>query len=177
MDFLNLHISAMKRIYNVLGVPTPLIFDDAAKFANFSEAKLALYDNTVIPLTKLIYSELTDFLMPRYPGSEDLILSFNEGDIPALQSRHTENLERKQKLGIYTINELRALDGAGALSGDGVNQVYLPATMLPVGEDDSEKQSTKDYFTSTAGLLSKQDRAESISTSVLEQLKHKYLDD
>lgn len=155
-DFFQLKQEVTNSIYNNLRIPLPLISTENTSLANMLEAKELLYDNAVIPLTKLIYSQINDFLMKRYDSTGNLTLTFDIGQITALQPRHNRNLQLKSQLNIYTANELRQFDNAPDLSGDGANQLFLSAGLIPVAgqgidtsiPDDSnpESSSNKDFI-------------------------------
>lgn len=133
MDYVEMRNQVTMSIYNALKIPLPLISPDHSTMANLEASRLMLYDNAVIPLTKRLLAELTNFLMPRYKNSEDIILAFNEKDIPALEPRRNEQAQIKSKLNIFTKNEIRKDYGVEPLSGG--NQVYEPSNNLPVATD------------------------------------------
>lgn len=140
MDFLNLKKEATYAIYNALGVPLPLVSPDQMTYANLEEANLRLYNSAVIPTAKKIYIELNNFLMHRYPDSENLEFIFDPRDIPALEPVKSRMLKEKQSLGIYTINELRIQAGESPV--DGANGIYIPSNVYPVGSTAEPKQQS-----------------------------------
>lgn len=133
MDFNNLTRRVLERIFNTYKIPLPLISPDQMTLSNFETAKLSLYENSVIPLARRLYDELNCFLMPRYQNSQNLELTFDIGDITALQPKIVERMERLSKTNTLTINELRAMIGKENLE-DG-DQVFLPANLLPAFGD------------------------------------------
>ena len=63
MDFTSLKHMSAKDIALVFGVPSQIIgIPDSQTYSNFSEAKLALYNETIIPLShfKVVYDVMTD---------------------------------------------------------------------------------------------------------------------
>lgn len=133
MDFHTLKKMVVESIYNQYKIPLPLVLADTMTLSNFDSAKLALYDNTVIPLAKFIYSDLTQFMLRRYPNSEDLILSYDPHDIPALELRRVDSVEKLTKMGIFTTNELRTKLGYEAVEGG--DDILRPANLLPTMND------------------------------------------
>ena len=140
MDFRNLLKDNEIRIYNNLKVPLPLVSNDASTFNNYEEAQLKLWDNAALPLAKTMFQELTAFLVPRFK-LENKIITYNKNDIEDLKVRRNKELERKQKSGYYTRNELRAEEGLEALKGDGGNAIYQPMNLVPVAFDANTKSN------------------------------------
>jgi HK97 family phage portal protein len=143
MDFLNLKRELKFDIYNKLGIPLSLISTDHSTMNNLEQSMLRFYNDAVIPTASRIFAELTLLLMPRY-GSENLEITFNPLEIPALEQYRITVIKTKKEIGIYTLNELRALDGLDPV--DGGDYVYSPANQIPIGGDintepnDDEKQ-------------------------------------
>lgn len=132
MDFKDLMKEKEKTIYTRLKIPLPLVSTENQKFDNMFQAKLGLYDNTVIPLIEKIFKELDLFLMPRYNmNPNDFMLWFNIFDVQVLKERELLNIERLAKLNILTINELRALYAREKISGGDI--LYQPLNLVPLG--------------------------------------------
>ena len=134
MEFKDLQEAMLSRISTVYGIPLALLLDKSMTLNNLETSMLQLFDNAVIPLTNYLYAEMTQFILRRYPDSEDLEFRFNEGDITALRVRIIETAERQNKLGVNTIDEIRTLIGDEALATGG-DVVLVPSTMIPVGDD------------------------------------------
>jgi HK97 family phage portal protein len=133
MDFLALKKEVTAMIYNTLRIPLPLITSDNMTYSNFENATLKLYDNAVIPLAKRLFSELSYFLLPRYPNTENLILAFDEGEVLALEPRRNEQLKVLKEVGIFTLNEMR--NKVGALPLDGGDVIYGSGMGMPIATD------------------------------------------
>jgi len=133
MDYSIMKKQVTEAIYNALDIPLPIISADHMTLANFEGAKVFLYQNAVIPLAKRLFEELTNFLMPRYKNSENMIFTFNEEDIPALEPKRNEQTNLMKEAGIFTINELRRRYAAEPVEGG--NSVYGQATMFPLAND------------------------------------------
>ena len=134
MDFLELKKGVTETIYNVFRIPLPLISADTMTLSNFETSKLSLYDSAVLPLTSFLYQELTEFLMPKYKGSDNLCLAYDPRDISALAPRHTEQIANVKNLDVLTINEIRELIQYPNLS-DGANDLLRPSNLLPVATE------------------------------------------
>jgi len=143
MDYVQLKKQVTNAIYNALKIPLPLVSPDHMTLANMETAKFLLYDNAVLPIARRIFEELTNFLMPRYGDSEGrYILTFQEDNIPALQTRRNEQLKLKIQSGLFTRNELRADCGSEPL--DGGNSIYGAAMQVPVAKDTSGRFPVED---------------------------------
>lgn len=134
MEFKDLQEAMLSRISTVYGIPLALLLDKSMTLNNLETSMLQLFDNAVIPLTNYLYAEMTQFLLRRYPDSENLEFRFNEGDITALRVRIIETAERQSKIGVNTIDEIRTLIGDEALAVGG-DVVLVPANMIPAGSD------------------------------------------
>lgn len=133
MDFMALKTNVTNMIYTQLKIPLPLINPEHMTLANMESAILSLYDNSVIPLIRKIYHELSLFLIPRYDDLKGYILNYSQEEITALQPRRTDNLQKMAALNILTINELRAQTGYESIEGGDV--VYINSSLVPAGTD------------------------------------------
>jgi|TARA_R100000479_G_scaffold29002_1_gene11584 HK97 family phage portal protein len=135
MDFLNLkHLSATE-IAMCFGVPSQLVgVPDAQTYANVAEARLALYEETIIPYLQKISSDLNEWLVPMF--GDRLSLEFDIDSIPALSERRKkiyENVTSAVREGIMTRNEARERIGLEPVEGgDGL---YIASNLFPLGDD------------------------------------------
>ncbi len=141
MDFVALKDNVETAIYNALHIPLPFVKSETMTLANMETAKLTLYDNAVLPLTKRIFEELTLMLMYRYKNSEDLELSFIPQSIPALESRRIAQLKEQSEINVMGINEMRNI--LGLVDADDGSDIYRPATAIPVAKVPPKAPSSK----------------------------------
>lgn len=139
MDFLKLKENVTHAIYNELKIPLPLISAEQMTFNNSETARLGLYDNAVMPWANKIFTDLTSFLMPRYPNSENLVITYDKDSISALQTRRTEELERLNNLNVMTANEVRARINLDKLEGG--ENLYQPQSQIAFAGPNIEEQS------------------------------------
>lgn len=132
MDFVALKNNVETAIYNLLRIPLPLVKAEQMTLANMGIAKLNLYHNAVLPLTKRIFEELSLMLLYRYENSENLSITFRQQDIPALQAGIIEQLSQLSTLNILTINEMRSIVGYESITGG--DSIYRQASDIPVAE-------------------------------------------
>ena len=109
MDFQALKNSAAREIALAFGVPPMLLgIPGDNTYANYREANLAFWRQTVLPLVKKTASAITGWLAPYYPGAA---LSCDPGGIEALASERDAQWERVSKADFLTDNEKRGLLG------------------------------------------------------------------
>jgi HK97 family phage portal protein len=112
MDFLNTMKETAKYVASALGVPLPLIDNDASTFNNLEQAKERLYTDTVIPLMRELLSELNNWLLPRF--GDGLELRIDMDAIPALEALRERMFNRAVTAydkGVLTREEARELMG------------------------------------------------------------------
>ena len=89
MDFLQLKNMSARDIAMCFGVPSQLIgIPDAQTYSNIQEARLALYEETIIPLIKRVESDLNEYLSPLY--GESINLRYDIDSIPAMATFENE---------------------------------------------------------------------------------------
>lgn len=135
MDFLNLKHMSATDIAMCFGVPSQLVgVPDAQTYSNVAEARLALYEETIIPHLSKIASDLNEWLVPMF--DERLTLEFDVDSIPALSERRRkiyENVTSAVREGIMTRNEARERIGLEPIEGgDGL---YISANLFPISDD------------------------------------------
>ena len=144
MDFIQLKNMSAKDIALIFGVPSQLIgIPDAQTYSNFAEAKLALYNETIIPLLDRIQSDLNEWLIPRF--GEDLEMRYNIDSIPAMAEQRTrvfESVTQGVQNGILTRNEAREQLGYEKIPG--ADSLLVPATLMPLNVAGNEAQPSVD---------------------------------
>lgn len=112
MDFLNTMQETAKYVASALGVPLPLIDNDASTFNNMEQAKERLYTDTVIPILNELIQGLNNWLLPRYGDGLELRLDLDS--IPALEGLRERMFQRAvtaYREGVLSLQEARALMG------------------------------------------------------------------
>ena len=152
MDFSVLKKMSAIDIALCFGVPAQLVgIPDAQTYNNMPEARLALYEETIIPILRRIQSDLNEWLTPQF--ADDLKLEYDIDSIPAMaesRKRVFESVVQGVNAGILTRNEARAKLGIDPIKGG--DTLFVPATFMPIdlmGQsiDDDEKslEITDDY--------------------------------
>lgn len=176
MDFLELKNMSARDIALCFGVPSQLVgVPDAQTYANVQEARLALYEDTIVPLMMRMQSDLNEWLSPSY--GDNIEIRYDIDSIPAMAERRRriyDNVINAVREGIISRNEARQRLGLDDISGG--DDVYIAANLFPLGapntedadeEDakgiyDSKSEVERDVFTTEAEA---QERAEAIGCS------------
>jgi len=148
MDYVKAKDTSARDIALALGVP-PMILGIPGDntYANMKEARLALWEQTILPLLYKIISELNNWLVPQF--GEGIMLGINEDAIPALAPRREMMWNRLENADFLTPNEKREAVGYTNIGTIG-DQVLVPATMLPLGfavEEEDGDETEKSFAT------------------------------
>ena len=126
------------------GVPSQLVgVPDAQTYANVAEARLALYEETIIPFLRKVESDINEWLAPLF--GDNLEFSYDVGVIPALSERRRriyENVTQAVTAGIMTRNEAREMLGYSPV--DGGDDIYISATLFPLGSESAPEPIPED---------------------------------
>ena len=137
MDFLNAKLQSARDVAAAFGVPPMLVgVPGDSTYANYREARLALWEETILPLLDFIADQLNHWLSPRF--GDHLKLAYDKDEISALSPRREEAWARVQGAEFLTLNEKRAAVGYAPLDGGD----DLPALIAPAGalEEDPEEE-------------------------------------
>jgi len=135
MDYGNLETLASNAIYLRYKIPLPLVTTKASTFNNVATGVGSFYDGAVLPTADLLFSGLTNFLMPRFNLDPNTTrLTYNPESIGPLKRRKIEEVEVRKKIGVETTNELRSLL-PGREPIDGGNILYQNQNLIPAGTD------------------------------------------
>lgn len=114
MDWLAGKDVSAREIALAFHVPPQLVgIQGSLTFANFEQARLALFDDAVLPLLGRIRDALNNWLAPRF--GEGLTLDYDTDSIEALAPRRAETWTRLNSASFMTVNEKRQALGLGPL--------------------------------------------------------------
>ena len=113
MEFVEAQRLTKEEICGALGVPPVLLGDlRYSTFSNYQLAKTSFWDETLIPEMQSLEAEITETLLPQFPG--DFLVKFDLTEVSSLREDANATARRHQQLvsaGIITINEARQREG------------------------------------------------------------------
>ncbi len=113
MDFLNIKNSSARDIALAFGVPPQLLgIPGDNTYSNLAEARVALWEQTIIPLAQHVYDQLQHWLNPRF-GS-DIHLKLDMDSIPALAPKREAKWRQVNEATFLSDAEKRTMLGLGA---------------------------------------------------------------
>jgi HK97 family phage portal protein len=118
MDFIESKNSAARDIALAFGVPPQLLgIPGDNTYSNMQEARLGLWEETILPMLDHIKDALNNWLIPMY--ANDLELAYNKDAISVLASRRETTWQRVENSSFMTINEKRSAVGLSPIdNGD-----------------------------------------------------------
>ena len=122
--------SSARDISLALGVP-PLLLNipGDSTYSNYKEARLAFYEETVIPLATRLRDELNEWLGPMFGAA----LEIDVDQIPAVAEKRSVMWDMADRATDLTINERRAMKGYPPV--DGGDEVYISTGAVPLSFD------------------------------------------
>lgn len=116
IEFLDARHAAARDIALAFGVPPQLLgIPGDNTYANYQEARLAFWEETVIPLLCHLRDELNAWLVPQF--GDGAPLAFDLDGIPALALRRERVWARLQAAQFLTLNEKRRAVGLPDIGG------------------------------------------------------------
>lgn len=129
MDWLAGKDVSAREIALAFHVPPQLVgIEGSLTFANFEQARLALYDDAVLPLLDAFKDELNRWLVPQF--GDNLCLEYDADEIPALEPRRREKWETVKTADFLTVNEKRMAVGYEPI--DGGDMLLVNAGSIPL---------------------------------------------
>ena len=112
MDFIQVKNSSARDIALAFGVPPQLLgIPGDNTYANLKEARLALWEQTIVPMLQNVTDALNNWLVPMFDSH--LMLSLDQDAIPVLAEKRDAYWERIGKADFLTTDEKRKLLGIG----------------------------------------------------------------
>ncbi len=136
-DWLNgMHTSA-RNIAMVFGMPAQMLgIPGDNTHRNMEEARLWLWEQTIIPLLDFILIELNNWLVPLF--GDDLTLAFDLENVPALITRRHQLWDKLNKSDFLTLNEKRK--AVGFEPREEADVIRNPKKMISLGEEEPEPE-------------------------------------
>jgi HK97 family phage portal protein len=110
MDYIETKHSAARDIALAFGVPPQLLgIPGDNTYSNLAEARLALWEQTILPAAQELVSSFNHWLLPMF--GEKLAFALDLESIPALSPRRDSVWERVQKADFLSDDEKRKMVG------------------------------------------------------------------
>ena len=134
MGIIETRYAAARDVSLALSVP-PLLLNipGDSTYSNYKEARLAFYEETVIPLAERLRDELNGWLSPYFGG---VTLDLDLEKVPAIAEKRAELWEMANQATDLTINERREMRGYEPVAGG--DMVYIPSGLIPLSFDSPE---------------------------------------
>jgi HK97 family phage portal protein len=114
MDFVESKNTAAREIALALGVPPQLLgIPGDNTYSNFQEARLAFWEDTVLPFAVKAYELLANWFSKMYEQNIELALDTDQ--VSALATRREALWARLEQASFLTLNEKRAILGFGPI--------------------------------------------------------------
>lgn len=134
MDFLEQQKFSRDKILGIFGVPKAILAQtDGVNFANAKVAESIFAKWTIKPKLERLIEQMNEFLVPMFPDGDKLYLDYDT-PVPEDVDIKLKGYESGLKNGYITINEVRNNEGFKPLEGDAGDKIYLPQTLVPIGE-------------------------------------------
>jgi HK97 family phage portal protein len=145
MDFNNTKNSAARDICTAYGVPPMLVgITGDATYANYREARLALWEDTILPHARYVRDELNNWLMPGY--GDNYRLEIDEDQIPAIAEKRLATWEKIESTSFISIDEKREAASYDEWMGEDADVLMMNAALLPIpqgGDEDEDEPATE----------------------------------
>ncbi len=138
-DWLNGKHTSAREIAMVFGMPAQMLgIPGDNTHRNMEEARLWLWEQTVMPLMDFILGELNWWLTPQF--GEGLELTFDMDEVPALISRRHTLWDKVTSSDFLTVDEKREATGYEPLPDGKGDVVLVPGKNVPLGEEKEEPE-------------------------------------
>lgn len=140
MSIIETKYSSARDISLAIGVP-PLLLNipGDSTYNNYKEARLAFYEETVIPLAHHILEEFTAWLGPLFEGFK---LELDLEETPVMIEKRSQLWEMADKSTDLTINERRQLKGYEKVDNGDI--IYIDANKIPLSFDNPSDEGEPD---------------------------------
>lgn len=116
MDFVEGKKLSAREIAQIFGVPPMLVgVPGDATFSNYKEARLHLWEDTILPLLDMLVNQFNLWLTPQFDST--LSLAYDTDSIPTLAAKRESTWEKIDHCSFLTLNEKRQAVGYAPLKG------------------------------------------------------------
>lgn len=129
MDWLQGKHSAARDVALAFGVPSQLLgIPGDSTYNNMQEARLSLWEQTILPIADELTSHLNAWLVPRF--GDDLTLLYDKENIDALRIKREAQRTSLESTTFMTTNEKRAAMGLDEV--DGGDELLVDSNKIPI---------------------------------------------
>lgn len=130
MEFLESKNTSARDVALAYGVP-PMVLGIPGDntYSNYQEARLALWEGTILPLLDMFTDHMNNWLVPSF--GEGLMLGYDDDHVSALAPRREAVWTRVKDADFLTDNEKREAVGYEPIQGG--DELYKPLTSMPIG--------------------------------------------
>ncbi len=137
MDFLNSKNLSSREICMGFNTPPQMVgVPGDSTYANYQEARLAFYEEMVLPTANDFVEQLNRWLSPSFNGA---MFKVDEDSIPALAGRRKEKWDAVNTSTFITPNEKRIATGYEPLPDKEADLLWVPSGLLPLGSGAAEE--------------------------------------
>jgi HK97 family phage portal protein len=130
-DFMSMKDSVARDIAMALGVPPILLhIPGDSTYNNVKDARMALYEETILPEARVWRDDFNRWLVPRF--GKNLRLEIDEDDISALFPRRQIKWQMVTNSNFLTTNERRREFGYPPIPGPAGDEVFVPSNQVPI---------------------------------------------
>jgi len=139
MDFVEQRRFSRDEIFTIFGIPKGIMIAEDVNRAVAQTHESVFIKNTMVPKFQKFVSYLNEFLLPEYEP-EGLFFDFEDPTIRDIEAT-LKYYESALRNGWMSPNEVREEEGLPPFKGG--ESIYLPSTMLPIGEAPAKKKERK----------------------------------
>ncbi|HJK87338.1 MAG TPA: phage portal protein [Candidatus Megaira endosymbiont of Hartmannula sinica] len=122
--FIELKESITRDIAMAFNIPTQLLgINKDSTYNNMQEARLAFWEENIIPMLENVSGALTNWFSNIY--GDDLIISFNKDAISAVNRRREKIWDKLNHIDFMTINEKRSMAGLPSIDNSSYNKIAI----------------------------------------------------
>lgn len=133
MDFKELQQMNRDKILGIFRVPKAIVSQtEGVNFASADVAQYVFARWTIKPKMERLIQQLNEFLLPLFPGSENMFLDY-ENPVPDDVTKKLERYQNGLANGWLTINEVRESEGLQDVEGG--DEIYVPFGLKPLGQE------------------------------------------
>jgi HK97 family phage portal protein len=148
MDWLAGRKMSAQEICSVFGVPSQVLgIEGSQTFANYSEARLAMWEDTVIPLAENIMAEMIAWLRIHYPEGDRIGFILDLDEVAALAPKRQEMINTLNTIEYMTINEKRAKIGLEPVNNPMADELLIGTGLTPLDDLNMELGTEDGHLT------------------------------